>query len=358
MLAKGGKLDWAMGELLAYGTLLHEGYPVRLCGQDTQRGTFSHRHSVLTVEDSEDKFIPLKTVTGDGFEVINSLLSEYGVLGFEYGYALASPNTLTLWEAQFGDFCNGAQVIIDQYISSAEDKWKVMNGMVLLLPHGYEGQGPEHSSARLERFLILCGNNNMQVVNCTTPANFFHVLRRQLHREFRKPLVVFTPKSLLRHPKCVSTLDEFTTGGFKEVIDDPSGDPSIVRKIIFCSGKVFYDIYEEKEKIGKDDTAVIRLEQIYPLPVVQLKEILAKYNHAVDFHWIQEEPVNMGAWKYMSESFTLVPLHHTARPRSGSPATGSVKLHRIQQKLLVDKAMGHCSCEVSNTSCRLHCAEE
>ena len=261
MIEKKGTLDWAMGELLAYGTLLKEGYPVRLTGQDTQRGTFSHRHSVLTVEDSEQTYIPLSTVS-DGqatFEVINSLLYEYGALGFEYGFALTSPQTLTLWEAQFGDFSNGAQVIIDQYISSAEEKWKVMNGLVLLLPHGYEGQGPEHSSARLERFLAISGHTNIQVVNCTTPANFFHVLRRQMHRPFRKPLVIFTPKSLLRHPRCISPLSEFTNGGFREVIDDPSVDPKKIRKVVFCCGKLYYDLLEAKEKLQQQEVALIRI---------------------------------------------------------------------------------------------------
>ena len=353
------KLDWAMGELFAYASLLKEGHPVRLSGQDCQRGTFSHRHAVLTVEDSEEKFTPLQHISDDQakFTIYNSLLSEYGVLGFDYGYSFATPHGLTLWEAQFGDFSNGAQVIIDQYLSSAEDKWKVMNGLVLLLPHGYEGQGPEHSSARLERFLSLCGHHNMQIVNCTTPASFFHVLRRQLHREFRKPLVVFTPKSLLRHPKCVSSPADFISGGFKEVIDDPMADPAKVKRVVFCSGKLYYDLLEEKEKQQAEHVALVRIEQLYPLPEKQLNAVIAKYTLADHYEWAQEEPVNMGAWKYLSINFRTVNLHHVARPASGSPATGSSKLHKIQQRLLVEKSLGKCTCEHANGSCRLHCAE-
>ncbi|MEI7500191.1 MAG: 2-oxoglutarate dehydrogenase E1 component [Bacteroidota bacterium] len=354
-----GKLDWAMGELLAYGSLLKEGHPVRLSGQDCQRGTFSHRHAVLTVEDSEEKFIPLKHIspTQGKLSIYNSLLSEYGVLGFEYGYAFATPYGLTIWEAQFGDFNNGAQIVIDQYISSAEDKWKVMNGLVLLLPHGYEGQGPEHSSARVERFLSLCGHHNLQIVNCTTPASFFHVLRRQLYWPFRKPLVIFTPKSLLRHPRCISSIEEFTIGMFHEVLDDVSADPEKIRRVVFCSGKVYWDITEEKERQQKEDVAVIRLEQLYPLPMKQLNAIIAKYTKTLHWEWVQEEPVNMGAWKYISINFNTVQLHHVARPASGSPATGSSRLHKIQQKMIVEKALGKCACEHANGSCRLHCVE-
>jgi 2-oxoglutarate dehydrogenase E1 component len=313
----------------------------------------------LTVEDSEQTFIPLSTVAKDQakFDVINSLLSEYGALGFEYGFALTTPQTLTLWEAQFGDFSNGAQVIIDQYISSAEEKWKVMNGLVLLLPHGYEGQGPEHSSARLERFLAISGHSNIQVVNCTTPANFFHVLRRQMHRPFRKPLVIFTPKSLLRHPRCISALQEFTTGGFREVIDDPSSDPGKIRKVVFCCGKLYYDLLDAKEKLQKEEIALVRIEQLHPLPLMQLKEVVKRYSKGVLWHWIQEEPANMGACDYILRNFRDVPLTFTARPPSGSPATGSSQLHKIQQQLLVDKAMGKCRCDVANESCRLHCSE-
>lgn len=360
MLEGEGNLDWAMGELLAYGTLISEKIPVRVSGQDSQRGTFSHRHAVLTVEDSEDKYIPLTNISRDqaGFEILNSLLSEYGVLGFEYGFALASPGTLTIWEAQFGDFSNGAQVIIDQYISSAEDKWGVMNGLVMLLPHGYEGQGPEHSSARLERFLSICGRNNIQVANCTTPANFFHLLRRQQHRPFRKPLVVFTPKSLLRHPECTSPVSSFVSGSFREVIDDNSIDPVKVRRVLFCSGKVFYDLKQEKENLKKDDTAIIRIEQLYPLPLHQLKQVILKYKNSIHWEWVQEEPSNMGALKYIQQNFTEVSLVYTSRPPTGSPATGSSVLHKLQQKLIVDKALGRCTCEFSNGTCKLMCAEK
>ena len=364
-MLEAGKLDWAMGELIAYGSLLSEGHPVRLSGQDCQRGTFSHRHAVLTIEDSEEKFIPLEHISPHQgkLSIYNSLLSEYGVLGFEYGYGFATPNGLTIWEAQFGDFNNGAQIVIDQYISSAEDKWKVMSGIVLLLPHGYEGQGPEHSSARIERFLSLCGHHNMQIVNCTTPASFFHVLRRQLAWPFRKPLVVFTPKSLLRHPGCISSPEEFTTGGFREVIDDASADPSAVTRVVLCSGKVFYDILEEREKQQQNNVAIVRLEQLYPLPLEQLRVIFEKYSMASHWEWVQEEPVNMGPWKFISQNLafdsgTVKPvLYHTARPASGSPATGSSRLHKIQQKLIVEKAIGKCTCDHANISCRLHCAE-
>lgn len=358
-MVESGKLDWAMGELIAYGSLLLDGHPVRISGQDCQRGTFSHRHAVLTVEDSEEKYTPLAHLRPDQgrFSIYNSLLSEYGVLGFEYGYAFATPHGLTIWEAQFGDFSNGAQIIIDQYISSAEDKWKVMNGTVLLLPHGYEGQGPEHSSARMERFLSLCGHQNMIVANCTTPANFFHLLRRQLAWPFRKPLVVFTPKSLLRHPACISPAEDFTSGGFREVLDDPKADPEKVTRLVFCTGKIYYDIVEERAKMQKDEVAVIRLEQLYPLPVKQMNEMIRRYPKAEYYEWAQEEPVNMGAWKYILINYNGADLRHVARPASGSPATGSSSLHKIQQKLIVQKALGQCTCDHANKSCRLHCAD-
>ena len=339
MLKESGRLDWAMGELLAYGTLLTEGYPVRLSGQDSERGTFSHRHSVIRIEDSEEQYIPLNHLS-DGqapFYAYNSLLSEYAVLGFDYGYSWAAPNTLTLWEAQFGDFANGAQIMIDQYLSSAEDKWRRMNGIVLLLPHGYEGQGAEHSSGRLERFLNLCAQNNMQVVNCTTPANFFHALRRQIHRPFRKPLIVFTPKSLLRHPKCVSTFDEFTNGKFQNVIDDKFVEAKNVTRLSFCFGKIYYDLdeYRVKEKIG--DTAIVRFEQLYPFPQEEIDEILNKYKNVKEFFWIQEEPENMGAWSFILRKFTNVKLNLIARHESASPATGSPKVHEKQQAKLIRK---------------------
>ena len=358
MIEQTGRLDWAMGELLAYGTLLDDGFPVRLSGQDSQRGTFSHRHSVLTLEDSEERYIPLNNISEKqaAFEVYNSPLSEYGVLGFEYGYALASPYALTIWEAQFGDFNNGAQIIIDQYISSAEEKWKVMNDLVMLLPHGYEGQGPEHSSARLERFLTLCADNNMQIANCTTPANFFHLLRRQLHRDIRKPLVVFTPKSLLRHPKCVSAIEEFTTGGFQEVIGDQTADNEKVKRVILCSGKIYYELIEEREKAGREDTAIIRLEQLYPFPENQIKEKLNAYQLAETFIWVQEEPVNMGAWTFISRRLPEYKLLVAARPESGSPATGSVHLHNLRQRKIVEKAFGECNCPRSGAICKMICA--
>jgi 2-oxoglutarate dehydrogenase E1 component len=359
MLNGEGKLDWAMGELLAYGSLVAEGTPVRLSGQDSQRGTFSHRHSVLTIEDSENKYIPLQHISDSQaiFRVWNSLLSEYGVLGFEYGYSFGTPNGLTLWEAQFGDFSNGAQVIFDQYISSSEDKWKVTNGLTVLLPHGYEGQGPEHSSARLERYLSLCGHENMQIVNCTTPANLFHVLRRQVKRPFRKPLIVFTPKSLLRHPRCISQITEFTTGGFREVIDDPIADPEMVTKVVLCSGKVYYDILQKREEMGKKDVALVRLEQLYPLPDLQLRKILKRYKKAKAVEWAQEEPSNMGAMKFIFQNITDIKMTFVARPPSGSPATGSSQLHKIQQTLITEKALGVCTCEHAYGSCRLHCAD-
>lgn len=359
MLFKEGKLDWAMGELLAYGTLVKEGIPVRISGQDVQRGTFSHRHAVFTLEDSAETYTPLQHISDDQgkFTIYNSLLSEYGVLGFEYGYALASPNDLTIWEAQFGDFGNGAQIIFDQFISSAEDKWKVMNDLVVLLPHGYEGQGPEHSSARIERYLTLCADNNMQVVNPTTPANMFHVLRRQVKREFRKPLIVFTPKSLLRHPLAMSEIDEFTKGGFKELIDDKVKEVTKVTKIAFCSGKIYYDLLEEKTKLGnKEHIAIIRLEQLYPLPKVQINEILKKYSNAKDILWVQEEPFNMGAWTFIRSELNHLNLHIISRPATGSPATGSSKFHIMQQKKIVEKLFDECGdCPRVGTDCKMAC---
>jgi 2-oxoglutarate dehydrogenase E1 component len=357
MVFETNKLDWAMGELLAYGTLVNEGHAVRLSGQDSERGTFSHRHSVLTVDESEEKYVPLQHISKDQakFEVYNSPLSEYGVLGFEYGYALETPNNLTIWEAQFGDFNNGAQIILDQYLSSAEDKWNVMNDLVMYLPHGYEGQGPEHSSARIERFLTLSAENNMQLVNCTTPANLFHVLRRQLHRDFRKPLVIFTPKSLLRHPGCVSTIEELSSGGFKEIIDDTSADPQKVTRLIFCSGKLYFELLEEQRNKKLEFAALIRLEQLYPIPKEQIKKILKKYSKANDYIWSQEEPINMGAWYFMSQNFPEVQLKAVARPASGSPATGSSKFHAIRQRKIVEKSFQECDCPMVKEECRMIC---
>lgn len=341
MIEKDG-YDWAMGELMAYATLLNEGHPVRFSGQDVERGTFSHRHAVVKIEDSEQEYIPLNNFSDKQakLEIYNSLLSEYGVLGFEYGYALATPGTLTIWEAQFGDFFNGAQIIIDQFIASAEYKWRRMNGLTMLLPHGYEGQGPEHSSARIERFLTLCADNNLQLLNCTTPANFFHALRRQLHRSFRKPLLVFTPKSLLRHPKCISSLKDFTTSGFKEVIDDDSAIAKSIKKVVFCSGKIYYDLLDQREKGKSSDVAIIRLEQLYPLPVKQIKKIIAKYDKTKEWLWVQEEPENMGAWSFMLRCFPDVSLKFIGRHESASPATGYSKIHAEQQQNILNVVFG------------------
>jgi len=336
-------LDWGLAELLAYGSLLVEGKPVRFTGQDVERGTFSHRHAVVKVEDSEEEFIHLKHLQeGQALlQIYNSLLSEYAVLGFEYGYALTDPNTLTIWEAQFGDFVNGAQIILDQYLCCAEEKWNTQNGLVMLLPHGYEGQGAEHSSARMERFLQSCADDNMLVVNCTTPANFFHVLRRQLAWDFRKPLVVFTPKSLLRHPKCVSTLDELAKGRFQPFMDDASADPKQVRTVVLTQGKVHYDLRDHREQNGISDTALLRIEQLHPLPIDAIKEALARYTKAERFLWVQEEPRNMGAWTHIMTHLQPeldVKLECISRPASGAPATGSSKRSAKQQEEIVSRA--------------------
>ncbi|OYD43380.1 2-oxoglutarate dehydrogenase E1 component [Sphingobacterium cellulitidis] len=341
-MVKNDNYDWAMGELMAYATLLDEGKRVRISGQDVQRGTFSHRHAVLTLEDSEEKYIPLANVNGgERFNIYNSLLSEYAVLGFEYGYALANPQALTIWEAQFGDFYNGAQIIVDQYLSSAETKWKRSNGLVMMLPHGMEGQGPEHSSGRIERFLELCANDNMIIANCTTPANYFHLLRRQLLREFRKPLVVFTPKSLLRHPKVVSKLDNFTKENFQEVIDDSYAKATTVKRVLFCSGKIYYDLLERQQTEKRTDVAIVRVEQLYPAPVEKFQAIRTKYKKATEFIWVQEENENMGAWPYYCRIFRKTDLDFTdyiARTESGSPATGYMKKHVAQQEAIINKS--------------------
>ncbi|MNN03976.1 2-oxoglutarate dehydrogenase E1 component [compost metagenome] len=334
--------DWAMGELMAYATLLDQGNRVRISGQDVQRGTFSHRHAVLTLEDSEEKYIPLANIKGgDKFSIYNSLLSEYAVLGFEYGYASSNPNSLTIWEAQFGDFYNGAQIIVDQYLSSAETKWRRSNGLVMMLPHGMEGQGPEHSSARIERFLELCADENMILANCTLPANYFHLLRRQLVREFRKPLVIFTPKSLLRHPKVVSPLKDFTEGVFQEVIDDANVAAKDVKRVLFCSGKVYYDLLEKQEADKRKDVAIVRIEQLFPIPAEQLKAIRKKYNKAKEFVWVQEENENMGAWSYYCRKLMGTEIAFTgfvARKESGSTATGYMKQHVAQQAEILNKS--------------------
>lgn len=343
MYFENDKLDWAMGELLAYGSLLTEGYNVRLSGQDVERGTFSHRHAVVKVEDSEEEVVLLNRLKeqNGNFQVYNSLLSEYGVVGFDYGYALASPRTLTIWEAQFGDFSNGAQIMIDQYISAAEDKWNNQNGLVMLLPHGYEGQGAEHSSARMERYLQLCANHNMYIADCTTPANFFHLLRRQMKTTFRKPLIVFTPKSLLRHPAAVSTVEELAEGTFHEVLDDPAADPKKVKTLVFCTGKFYYDLVAERENLGRDDVAFVRLEQLFPLPVEQLKEVIAKYSNADDYVWAQEEPRNMGAYSYMLMNFTEVKFRVASLKAYSAPAAGSYtrakKRHATAIAMVFDK---------------------
>lgn len=336
--------DWAMGELMAYGTLLNEGLRVRVSGQDVERGTFSHRHAVIKVEDSEEEYIPLTHVKeGDSkakFDIYNSHLSEYGVLGFEYGYALANPHSLTIWEAQFGDFFNGAQIIVDQFVVSAETKWQRSNGLVMLLPHGYEGQGPEHSSARIERFMVACAEYNIQVTNITTPANYFHLLRRQLKRDFRKPLIVFTPKSLLRHPLCVSNLDEFTKGRFQEVLDDTYVKASGVKRVLFCSGKIYYELLEKQQTDKRSDVAIVRIEQLYPTPYEALQEIKDKYSKATEFIWVQEEPENMGAWPYFSRKFrnSDFNLDVISRKESSSTATGYAKQHISQQLYIIGKA--------------------
>ncbi|MCU0421393.1 MAG: 2-oxoglutarate dehydrogenase E1 component [Bacteroidia bacterium] len=332
--------DWAMGELMAYATLSNEGFPVRMSGQDVERGTFSHRHAIIKQEDSEvsyNIFDNLKENKKASIEFYNSLLSEYAVLGFEYGYSMVTPDALTIWEAQFGDFANGAQIIIDQYISSAEAKWKTYSGLILMLPHGYEGQGPEHSSARLERFLQLCANWNFQVCNITTPANYFHAIRRQLHRKTRLPLVFMTPKSLLRHPLCTSKLEDFTKGKFQQLIDDDFVDTKKVKKVLFCSGKVYFDLLERQQKDNRKDVAIVRIEQLYPMPEKEMDAIFAKYTKA-DFFWVQEEPKNMGSWTYMLRREENFKLRLISRKASASPATGFSKVHAKEQAQIVDEA--------------------
>ena len=338
------QLDWGMGEMLAYATLLDEGHNIRISGQDVERGTFSHRHAVVKTEDNEEEIIPLNHLSEvqGKLSIYNSLLSEYGVLGFDYGYAFGNPSGLTIWEAQFGDFNNGAQIIIDQFISAAEDKWRAQNGLVLLLPHGYEGMGSEHSSGRMERYLQLCAEENMVVCNCTTPANLFHLLRRQVKWEFRKPLVLFTPKKLLRYPKAVSTISELSGGNFKEVIDDASVAEKEIDTVVFCSGKIYYDILEEKEKTDSgENIAIVRMEQLYPLPQNQIDKLIDKYGDDKKYIWIQEEPKNMGAWSYIHSNMEGVTLDVIARPASGSPAAGSPRIHEHRQKVLMDKLFSY-----------------
>ncbi|MBN2487339.1 MAG: 2-oxoglutarate dehydrogenase E1 component [Bacteroidales bacterium] len=352
-----GKTDWALAELLAYGTLLQEGHPVRISGQDSIRGTFAHRHAEHVIEDTDKKYSPLRQLSESqaAFSVYNSPLNEYGVLGFEYGYALANPDGLTIWEAQFGDFHNVAQVIIDQYISSAEEKWGLSNGLVLFLPHGFEGQGPEHSSARIERFLSLAAGNNMHIVNPSTPANMFHLLREQVYRPFKVPLVVFTPKSLLRHPKCTSSLAELATGGFCDVIDDDMVDVEQVTRIVFCSGKIYYDLLEEKQKHKAFDIALIRVEQLHPFPIKKIEKIIGKYTNSLLNLWVQEEPINMGAWRHVHHEFGNIDIRPIGRQASGSPATGLFRIHQLQQKEIIGKVFRECTCELKRTYCGLQC---
>ncbi len=339
MFFESNKLDWAMGELLAYGTLLEEGYGVRMSGQDVERGTFSHRHAVMKVEESEEEVLLLNHISKNQgtFQIYNSLLSEYGVLGFDYGYAMASPKTLTIWEAQFGDFSNGAQIMIDQYISAAEDKWKLQNGLVMLLPHGYEGQGAEHSSARMERYLQLCARDNMYVADVTTPANMFHLLRRQLKSNFRKPLIVFTPKSLLRHPKAVSTVEEMANGRFEEVFDDQEASVDKIKTLVFCTGKFYYDLLATREELNRTDVALVRLEQLFPLPSDKMNKIIKKYKKADDLVWAQEEPRNMGAWSHLMMHFKGAQKFRVASRRFyASPAAGSSVRSKMRHQQVID----------------------
>ena len=336
------KVDWSSAESLALGTLLTEGFSVRLSGQDSGRGTFSQRHAVLRNQDNHERYVPLNNIQKNqkNFEIIDSLLSELAVLGFEFGYSLSEPETLVIWEAQFGDFANGAQVIIDQFITSGESKWGRASGLVMLLPHGYEGQGPEHSSARLERFLQLCAGENIQVVNCTTPSNYFHVLRRQMHREFRKPLIIMTPKSLLRHKRCISDISEFSTKStFHRVLEDDAYEKenklltlskdNRIKKVVMCSGKVYYDLIEAREKFKNKHVVIIRLEQLYPFPAKTLANILRRYKQA-KFIWCQEEPKNMGAWNTVRNyidrtlemiNFKDINVKYVGRQASSSTAT-------------------------------------
>jgi 2-oxoglutarate dehydrogenase E1 component len=358
-MMKEGKADWALAELLAYGTLVYDGHPVRISGQDVVRGTFAHRHASHVIEDTDESYTPLKHIHEKQapFTIYNSPLNEYGVLGFEYGYALATPQGLTIWEAQFGDFANVAQVIIDQYISSAEEKWGLMNGLVLLLPHGFEGQGPEHSSARIERFLILAARNNMQIVNPTTPSNLFHLLRQSVYRNFRVPLVVFTPKSLLRSPKCVSPLQDLASDHFREVIDDPEVDVNEVRRLVFCSGKIYYDLLARKEEFQARDVALIRIEQLHPFPKNMVDAIIKKYSNVLVRLWVQEEPGNMGPWRHILHEFKEHEILPIFRQPSGSPATGLLKIHQSSQEEIVGKVFKKCVCDLKRPYCGLQCPD-
>ncbi|WP_153797689.1 2-oxoglutarate dehydrogenase E1 component [Foetidibacter luteolus] len=335
------KVDWSTGELLSYASILTEGNTVRMSGQDVRRGTFSHRHAVLRDENTDKYYNRLNhfTDTQEKFRIYNSLLSEYGVLGFEYGYAMANPQALVIWEAQFGDFCNGAQTMIDQFITAGEQKWNRMNGVVMLLPHGYEGQGPEHSSARMERFLQMCGEHNIVITNITTAANLFHALRRQLKWDFRKPLINFSPKANLRHPGSYSHISEFTQGGFKELIDDSFAKdaPALVKKVLLCSGKLYFDLAEKQQKENHTDVAIVRLEQIYPLPYKQIEDLYKKYNKATWF-WVQEEPLNMGAASFLQMNLKTINYGVISRQASAATATGYAKIHAAEQSEIIETA--------------------
>ena len=339
-MIEGNSIDWALGEWLAYATLLTEGHNVRISGEDVERGTFSHRHAVVKTEDTEEEYTPLQHISESRFDIFNSHLSEYGVLGFDYGYAMASPEMLTIWEAQFGDFVNGAQIIIDQYLVAAEEKWKAQNGLVMLLPHGFEGQGAEHSSGRLERFLELTANDNIIVANCTTPANFFHILRRQLKWNFRKPLVIMSPKSLLRHPRVVSSLEDLANGKFQPIIDDTTADANKVEKLVLCTGKLYYELLAKKEELNAENIALVRLEQIYPLQREDLDNILNKYSNRKELIWAQEEPENMGAWTYILRHLRNTGIDVIAPVSSGSPAPGSHKMFEKNQRGVINKVFG------------------
>ncbi|MFZ2951063.1 MAG: 2-oxoglutarate dehydrogenase E1 component, partial [Desulfuromonadaceae bacterium] len=331
---KGEGIDWGNAETLAYATLLDQGYSVRISGQDSRRGTFNHRHCVVIDSHDESGYTPLEAVVRDGarFQAWNSPLSEFGVLGFEYGYSLETPDCLTLWEAQFGDFANGAQVVIDQFVASGETKWNRASGLVLLLPHGYEGQGAEHSSARIERYLQLCAEENMIVASPSTPAQMFHLLRRQMLQPFRKPLVVFTPKSLLRHPACSSTVAECCSGTFQNVIVSP-GDLAAARQVLFCSGKIYYELEEERIRRGRSDTVTVRIEQLYPLDVAALQDVIGRCGADCRLYWVQEEPENMGAWQHMDRHFRNLSasVGYIGRPADACPAVGPHHVHAEQQ---------------------------
>lgn len=343
-IAQNEPIDWSFAEALAFGALIQEGTHIRFSGQDSRRGTFSQRHAVLVDQETGERFVPLNTLHQDKplFSIYDSLLSEAAALGFEFGYSLDAPHALVLWEAQFGDFANGAQVIIDQYLVCSESKWQRSSGLVLLLPHGYEGQGPEHSSARLERCLQACAEDNIQVCNLTTPAQYFHVLRRQVKRDFRKPLVIMTPKSLLRHKDCVSPLDELVSGSFQEAIDDPVSVPRQVRRVLLCSGKIYYDLLAKRGERKAANVAIVRVEQLYPFPEEPLREILGRYSAAKEWVWVQEESQNMGAWSFIEPRLRALEyaVNYVGRDASASPATGSLKAHQREQNELVEAALG------------------